>query len=295
MITPEQYKKYCLELESNDYRKISNRLSSPTVMRLIHGMLGLCTETGELQDVLKKHIFYGKGIDFQNIKEELGDMSWYMSILLDALGITWEEMWEANMKKLHARYGNKFSEDKANNRDLVKEEKALSGLTKKTITDELIIAFANNFIINNPPHTAEWLFGQQPIQSAFNRARASDKMKDHGWPVHNLPIGYKEFWIEVYFISKANNRDLEKENIALKNAVNDPIISFANEFLAPVDLITTNALYNDPAKTPLLMNRAREKMAQKGWMEDDYPSEPILFWKILYKYAMDNQGPSSEN
>jgi len=125
MITPEQYKKYCLQLESNNWGEIVTRVQSPTALRLMHGVIGLCTETGELQDNLKKYFFYGKSIDFQNIKEELGDVFWYINVILDAANLTWEEVAEANMKKLHARYGNKFSEERALNRDLAEEAKAL--------------------------------------------------------------------------------------------------------------------------------------------------------------------------
>ena len=39
----------------------------------------------------------------------------------DELGFSFEEAMKKNLKKLEARYGNKFTKDKAINRDLNKE------------------------------------------------------------------------------------------------------------------------------------------------------------------------------
>ena len=39
---------------------------------LLHGAMGLCTESGEIMDALKRHIFYGSPLDILNIKEEIG-------------------------------------------------------------------------------------------------------------------------------------------------------------------------------------------------------------------------------
>jgi len=51
--------------------------------RVVHAALGINTEVGEYLDALKKHIFYGRPLDEVNLKEELGDMMWYMAILCD--------------------------------------------------------------------------------------------------------------------------------------------------------------------------------------------------------------------
>lgn len=92
---------------------------------LLHYALGLCTEVGELQDAIKKYIAYGKQVDAVNIKEELGDILWYHARLLDLFGFTYEEVMERNIEKLKARYGDKFTEHAALNRDLTKEREVL--------------------------------------------------------------------------------------------------------------------------------------------------------------------------
>lgn len=104
---------------------IWDALDSERNIRLLHGVMGLCTEAGELQDQLKKHIFYGKELDVVNIVEECGDLFWYLAETLTAIDEKFIDVMQKNIDKLRARYPDKFSEDKALNRDLSKERKVL--------------------------------------------------------------------------------------------------------------------------------------------------------------------------
>lgn len=97
------------------------------VARLIHATLGMASEVGELADALKKHIIYGKTLDEINVLEENGDLSWYQAIGLSAIKRTMSEALERNVAKLKVRFGDKFDTDKALNRDLTAERKALEG------------------------------------------------------------------------------------------------------------------------------------------------------------------------
>lgn len=124
------YMKNALLTESNDFDKISERLSSPDMLRLLHAAIGLQTETAEFSDMIKKHVFYGKPLDSVNLKEEIFDACWYMAIALDVLGYSFEDGFATNIAKLKARYPDKFSEDKAENRDLNKEREILEGKKK---------------------------------------------------------------------------------------------------------------------------------------------------------------------
>lgn len=94
-------------------------------VRLLHAAIGMCTETGELQDQLKKHIFYGKPLDTTNLVEEMGDLMWYVGIMCDALKVSLEDVMIKNIAKLKARYPEKFTEDKALNRNLFDEREVL--------------------------------------------------------------------------------------------------------------------------------------------------------------------------
>ena len=119
------YKELVLKTESKDFEAISSRLKDNRTLRLLHGSCGIATEAGELLDALKKHIFYGKEIDTVNVVEEVGDLMWYCAIILDELGVEFEDVMEKNINKLKARYGEKFSETSANTRNLDKERKIL--------------------------------------------------------------------------------------------------------------------------------------------------------------------------
>ena len=112
--------------ESSDFRPIKERLSDQT-LRLLHAAIGLATESGETLDALKKHVFYGKELDKVNLKEEMGDLLWYLAVMADSLGIDFESAMEHNIAKLKARDQGKFSSEKAINRDLVLEKEALEG------------------------------------------------------------------------------------------------------------------------------------------------------------------------
>lgn len=91
----------------------------------IHMVLGMVTEAGELADVYKKYIAYIKPIDYVNVKEELGDLLWYIANMCNILDLSLEDIFEINIAKLKARYGESFSEEKANTRDLLHERKIL--------------------------------------------------------------------------------------------------------------------------------------------------------------------------
>ena len=56
-----------------------------------------------------------------NLFEEVGDIFWYLAIMADEIGFSFEDVMEKNLEKLKARYGDKFTKDKAINRDLSKE------------------------------------------------------------------------------------------------------------------------------------------------------------------------------
>ena len=90
-------------------------------MRALHAYMGLMTEVGELVDTFKKHIFYGKEIDHENLVEEMGDLFWYTALMADVLGVSFEEIMQRNNTKLRLRYPDKFTESNALNRNLEEE------------------------------------------------------------------------------------------------------------------------------------------------------------------------------
>lgn len=95
--------------------------------RLLHAVLGLMSEVGEIADALKKVLIYGKDLDLVNLVEEHADESWYMALLIDAVGSSFEESWAKNIAKLRARFPDKFTQEAALHRDLAAERRALEG------------------------------------------------------------------------------------------------------------------------------------------------------------------------
>lgn len=77
---------------------------------LEHAIIGLVSEVGEIADALKRHVFYGKELDIENLKEEAGDLFWYLAIYCNSLGLSMEEVMKANIDKLKHRYPEKFTE-----------------------------------------------------------------------------------------------------------------------------------------------------------------------------------------
>ncbi len=83
----------------------------------LNGALGMCGESGEVADIIKKHTFQGHDLKVDKIREEAGDVLWYIAIICEALGITIEDLMEDNIRKLSARYPGGFSVDKSVNRE----------------------------------------------------------------------------------------------------------------------------------------------------------------------------------
>jgi NTP pyrophosphatase (non-canonical NTP hydrolase) len=71
---------------------------------LIHATLGIAGESGEVVDIIKKHVAYGKSLDLVKLADELGDLFHYMSRVMYLTGISMEEIQTANLTKLRARY-----------------------------------------------------------------------------------------------------------------------------------------------------------------------------------------------
>jgi NTP pyrophosphatase (non-canonical NTP hydrolase) len=92
----------------------------PELSQMIVGGAKLCSEAGELNDTIVKHISYGQELDHNNIIEECGDILWYVAMILTACQTTMEEAMHSNIEKLRIRYPEKFTEkDAAERKDKI--------------------------------------------------------------------------------------------------------------------------------------------------------------------------------
>lgn len=113
--------------ESNDIDTLINRLtelkSNPqgvNMSLLMTGAIGLGSEAGEFQEIVKKILFQGKPLNEDNIfhmKRELGDITWYWANACRALNLDPNEVVKENVLKLKSRYPEfEFSADRSENR-----------------------------------------------------------------------------------------------------------------------------------------------------------------------------------
>ncbi len=85
--------------------------------RLLLGALGLAGEAGEVADSLKKMLFHGHPLDVPAVRDELGDVMWYVMFLCDTLGFTLDEVMTANVEKRLRRYPDGFTPERSIHRD----------------------------------------------------------------------------------------------------------------------------------------------------------------------------------
>ena len=96
-------------MDLNQYQEQARKTATyPNVGKNpIYPTLGLCGETGEVAEKVKKVIRDGRGIFDQKacdqIKLELGDVLWYVSQLSSELGFDLEEIAKLNLDKLSSR------------------------------------------------------------------------------------------------------------------------------------------------------------------------------------------------
>lgn len=89
-----------------------------------HAALGIGGEAGEILDHVKKVLFNRRPLDRMHLIAEIGDIMWYLNLLVASLDTDWDHVLSVNIAKLEARYPElKFDAARALNRD-VKAEKA---------------------------------------------------------------------------------------------------------------------------------------------------------------------------
>lgn len=128
-LSSDEYAALAHRTENVAYDLIKTRLTTQHI-RLLHGAMGLCTEAGEIQDILKRTLFYGNTFDPIHLREELGDILWYVALICNEMDWSLEEIMRHNLAKLQARYPERFTDHHAVNRDLSAERAVLEGTSR---------------------------------------------------------------------------------------------------------------------------------------------------------------------
>jgi NTP pyrophosphatase (non-canonical NTP hydrolase) len=100
----------------NEYQKLAMTTLNPELDKkdiLINGVMGLCGESGEVIDIVKKHLAQGHELDKEKILKELGDVAWYMAEIATVLEVDLEEVLILNIEKLKKRYPEGFDKEKS--------------------------------------------------------------------------------------------------------------------------------------------------------------------------------------
>ena len=100
----------------NEYQKLAMKTLNPELSEkdvLINGVMGLCGESGEAIDIVKKWLAQGHELDKEKLAKELGDICWYLAETATALGCSLEDIMTANIEKLRKRYPDGFDSERS--------------------------------------------------------------------------------------------------------------------------------------------------------------------------------------
>ena len=103
----------------NEYQKLAMTTLNPALSEkdvLINGVMGLCGESGEAIDIVKKWLAQGHELDKEKLAKELGDICWYLAETATALDLSLEDIMAANIEKLRKRYPEGFDTERSVNR-----------------------------------------------------------------------------------------------------------------------------------------------------------------------------------
>lgn len=104
----------------NEYQKEAMTLLNPALTEkdvLMNALMGLCGESGEAIDLMKKHLYQGHKLDKDKLIKELGDIAWYLAEAATGLEIDLSEVLQRNLDKLHARYPQGFDTQRSQHRE----------------------------------------------------------------------------------------------------------------------------------------------------------------------------------
>lgn len=107
-------------MTGNEYQSLAMKTLNPGLDKkdvLINGVMGLCGESGEAIDLVKKWLAQGHPLEKEKLAKELGDVAWYLAETAYALDIPLDDILRANIEKLAQRYPEGFSSERSLSRE----------------------------------------------------------------------------------------------------------------------------------------------------------------------------------
>ena len=87
-------------MEINEYQKLALRTLNKDLDKkdiLINSVMGLCGESGEAIDLVKKHLYQGHELDKERFAKELGDIAWYLAEAAHAIDMNLDDVFNMNI------------------------------------------------------------------------------------------------------------------------------------------------------------------------------------------------------
>jgi len=106
-------------MDVDKYQELAMRTLNPEIDKkelILNASMGLCGESGEVIDLVKKHLFQGHDLNDEKLIKELGDVAWYLAEAATALNVNLSEILEKNIKKLENRFPDGFNSNRSINR-----------------------------------------------------------------------------------------------------------------------------------------------------------------------------------
>ena len=103
-------------MRANEYQQLAMTTLNPELSKkdiLINSVMGLCGESGEAIDIVKKWLAQGHELDKEHLAKELGDIAWYLAEAATALDMPLEDILQANIDKLKKRYPEGFEKERS--------------------------------------------------------------------------------------------------------------------------------------------------------------------------------------
>ena len=99
------------DMTIDEYKKLAMSTLNPELTKkdvMINSVMGLCGESREAIDIVKKWMAQGHELDKEHLAKELGDIAWYLAEAATALEIPLDDIFQANIDKLKKRYPEGF-------------------------------------------------------------------------------------------------------------------------------------------------------------------------------------------
>jgi NTP pyrophosphatase (non-canonical NTP hydrolase) len=97
--------------EYQDAARRTLNVDWPEKDQIANAVMGLAGEAGEVIDLYKKTLFHGHTLDALTVIDELGDVLWYVAAIASLEGLSLNDIAQANIDKLLARYPNGFTQE----------------------------------------------------------------------------------------------------------------------------------------------------------------------------------------